>query len=307
VKHDLAHILLGGWCSRKISVNSAWEAYIRHAGWGYQIRSILILTGLYLLFCLIIISIADFPSGPVQLKNNSYFWIIEKMFNFPPAPVRGDLSAIINKWVLPVTILSFLILTFFVLDVTSRCCRFVNIFRDKQPQWDRQSFEAFIPKEASDSDGSGFNQGSEEKDLSYLMLLQLIARRTEVVGKLIFYPFIIWLLLIFSRNHYFDNWATPWGLVLVISLTALIAWSCAFKLRWSAERLRAEMIDRFSRELMGAHSPQRIKQLQDVLEEVKSVRRGAFARYLQHPVIQTLLVPLGGISSIKLLELLGRY
>ncbi len=143
------------------------------------------------------------------------------------------------------------------------------------------------------------------------MLIRLVARRTEAVGKLIFYPFIILFLLLISRLFYFDKWHTPLGLAIVISMSAFLAWICAVILRRSAETLRADVLSRLENRLTRVYageSPDKteVERIQYVLREVKEINRGAFAPYLQQPVLQSLLVPVGGLGGIKILEFLAK-
>jgi len=142
-------------------------------------------------------------------------------------------------------------------------------------------------------------------------LIRLIATRTEALGKLIFYPFIIWLILFVARINYFDNWHLPIGLGIILSLGALYAWSSAFVLRRSAERARATTIQRLTKQLAGtladkAEDQSLASQIEFALSEVRSSRQGAFAPFTQHPVLQALLIPFGGVGGIYLFDLLTK-
>jgi hypothetical protein len=196
------------------------------------------------------------------------------------------------------------------MDAIMLCRRFIAQFVNKQPHWPPHSLNAFAQKWIKDPALPPWIRGKAEDALSNWMLIQLIARRTEVVGKLIFYPFIVWFLMFVARLHYFDNWHTPLGLAIVISLTPLLAWSCAVYLRRSAEKLRTTVIDRLSEQLAGVNAADPgnkadADRIQHVLKEVTDIKTGAFASYLQQPVLQSLLVPLGGISGLKVLEFLA--
>ena len=144
-----------------------------------------------------------------------------------------------------------------------------------------------------------------------LAVIRLIAKRTAAVGKMIFYPFIVWLVMFVSRFEYFDNWKTPYGLAVVISLGALYAWACTFLLRQSAERARTCALERL-KELKsgvltdGAPSQDLLKYLDFAIDEVESIKEGAFAPFTQHPVVQSLLVPFGGVGGIYLIDFLGK-
>ena len=114
-----------------------------------------------------------------------------------------------------------------------------------------------------------------------------------------------------SRFDYFDNWRTPFGLAVVVSMGALYAWTSAFLLRRSAEGARTCVVESLKDLLFltlkkDKPNPDRIKQIESVLDEVKSIKQGAFAPFAQHPVVQSLLVPFGGVGGIYLVEFLTK-
>jgi hypothetical protein len=225
------------------------------------------------------------------------YWIIGT-FEKPTSPVRGAASILLDKGILICTVAAFLFLTFFVFDATLLCRGFVTLCLGKEPEWSPRSVAAFKGE-----------VGTAKEGLSEWMLIRLIAERTAVVGRLIFYPFIVWFILFLARLHYFDNWRTPMGLVIVISLSALLTWWCAVMLRRSAEKLRTDVVDRLSKKLIQTHwqeplSTESSERLKYVLDEVKKAHTGAFAPYLQQPMVQALLVPLGGVGGMKLLDFL---
>ena len=93
-------------------------------------------------------------------------------------------------------------------------------------------------------------------------------------------------------------------------MSAVLAWGCAVYLRSSAEKLRTVVANRLAHQLVGAYAAEppnnaAANRIQYVLNEVKAIRTGAFASYLQQPVLQSLLVPIGGISGVKVLEFLA--
>ena len=197
-------------------------------------------------------------------------------------------------------------MTFYVLDATRYFRIFIKGFLGKEPRWDAASLERF-----------GWEPGMPAAALSHWMLIRLIARRTEVVGQLIYYPFIIWFIMFLSRLNYFDNWHTPVGLAVVIFMCLLFAWFCAFMLRRSAESLRTDFLTRLESQLMVTRSAELLGQnksgkthtefIQKVIEEIKAIRQGAFASFLQQPTLQALLVPFGGFSTVKLFEFLFQF
>ena len=285
--------LKNGNAPNALNVNAAWPRYLKSSDFKKRRTWITCVSVIYFVICCFIIY----------------------LFGFPNNPVRGGFSRVVNIVLLILTIPSFLFLTFFVLDTIMLCQGFIDHFVQKQPQWNIDSLKQFAQQWLKDPGQFPQNPTQWERDkteeaLSEWMLVLLIARRTDVVGKLIFFPFIVWSLIIISRLHYFDNWRTPLGLVIVISVSAVLAWIYAVNLRRSAEKLRTAVIDRLDQQLVGiyADDPDNktdVTCIQHVLSEVKAIKTGAFASYVQQPALQSLLVPLGGISGLKVLELLS--
>ncbi len=259
----------------RVRVNHAWEEYFVQERLSFRLKPIIPLVILYFAICGLVIII----------------------FKWPNTPVRGVWSGRITLFILLCTIISFLTLTFFVFYNTSLCRRFVIRFQGKKPQWNLESLDQFRGR-----------VGLGERELSEWMLIRLIAKRTEVVGKLIYYPFIVWFLIFASRLRYFDNWTTPIGLAIVIFMGALLAWYCAFMLRCAAEKLRGDVVERLTLGNLGAKLPSKeyAERLQDLKKEISAIQKGAFAPYLQNPLVHSLLVPLGGFGGVQLLDLLGK-
>ncbi|HME44560.1 MAG TPA: hypothetical protein VKF36_15830 [Syntrophorhabdales bacterium] len=214
-------------------------------------------------------------------------------FDPPVSPVRGGISPWIDLGVLSFSSFSLVVVIFYVFDVTRCCRRFITT--------------------ASDNISALHQSGGDIRDQvkNQMTLVRLIAIRTDTVGKLIFYPFIVWFLMFASRFDYFDNWRTPPGLAVVIFLGAMYAWSSAFLLRQSAERARTCAVDRLKDLLLinlgdKKPSPDLTKHIEAALDEVRSMRQGAFAPFTQHPIVQSLLVPFGGVSGIYLVDFLAK-
>lgn len=260
------------------NVNDLWDNYHRRSALGLQVLRVI---GIMVVYIPLTQTVVNF-------------------FGQPYAPVRGSLSPRVDFWILFVTICSFLFLTFFVFDTTRLLRCFIMETLDKKPAWDLSSQKQFMGQHSLLAE-----------EIDYWMLIRLVAQRSEVVSNLIFYPFIIWFILFVSRWSNFDNWRTPIGLAIVISLGAVFTWSCALTLRHAAEKLRTQIISRLSGELIRLNTAPvpdnaRISRVRAVLEDVKSIRQGAFSPFFQNPVVQALFVPFGGIGGLTLLDFLNK-
>jgi hypothetical protein len=252
----------------KATLNRLWIEYVQFDSDQYHFYRVMIIAFFYLLFCGLIIS-----------------------FDPPVSPVRGTITSWIDYCFVILNVILFVGLLSYVFDVT-RCCR------------------KFITVASNECSTELYGQPLEPIKVqidNQLALIRLIAMRTDKVGKLIFYPFIVWLVMFVSRFEYFDNWRTPLGLSVVISMGAVYTWTCAFLLRRAAEDARTCAVGRLKDILYKTlkeekPAPDRIKHIGFVLGEIRSINQGAFAPFTQHPVVQSLLVPFGGVGGMYLID-----
>jgi len=219
------------------------------------------------------------------------FSIIMVGFDSPVSPLRGKMSRSADKIVMFCCLSSFIILVTYVFDVTARCRMFISI-----------ASEAFREKSFPESD-----QEMRDRIREGLDLIHLIADRGAVIGKFIFYPFIVWLVIFVSRTTLFDNWRTPVSLAVMIFLGAVYAWASALLLRFQAEKARTTVIGALEK-LPGPSAVGRsyTRPIRDAIEEIRAIRDGAFARLSQHPVLQVLFLPFGGLGGVFGIELLSK-
>lgn len=140
------------------------------------------------------------------------------------------------------------------------------------------------------------------------MEVDLIGRRTEVVTRLIYYPFIIITLLVLARSSTFDNWTTPPQLVVVFGLTMVIALAAAIALRLAVENSRGAALDHLTAKLQRAEQvgEERIAaEIRILIGRVRDTRRGAFSPFSQQPWLKAVLIPLGSLSAVPILEFLS--
>lgn len=222
----------------------------------------------------------------------------------PRVPVRGDVAWYV-EWIS--CLLAFgaaIFLVFFVVDATRLCEQFVRDLAMRKTHWPLESRRALaqtlgIPE---------YSKGDVDDDMD----VEIIARLTEVVGRLIFAPFFVLFIVLLSRNSYFDRWTWTWSFVAVHAFVLVYAVRYAARLRSQAERARREAVDRLKR-LENEYGSQgesedrrRLERIQYLVERIQNVRRGAFVPWSQHPVVRVLVIPFGGVGFMVLLELLAK-
>ncbi|MEN6623190.1 MAG: hypothetical protein ABFD50_16785 [Smithella sp.] len=258
-----------------------WHEYTIRNNWPYRIWWVFIA-----LICLVLICFITslFP----------FFCVL------PEPPVRGTYSYWITQVIFYFSIISFSSLFLYVFDATRLCHRFIMNITNKKYEWPKKSLEKYL-----DNNEQQLHE-EQEKFLSEWLTVNLVAQRTKAVGRLIFYPLIIWIIMYFACHSYFDNWRTTIPLAVILTSGVIITWVCALMLRFDAEHLRKKSILRLKEQkilLLLRKDAQDIKnQIDKTIEDIQSIREGAFVPFSQHPVFQSIMLALSSVGGTYLLE-----
>jgi hypothetical protein len=227
----------------------------------------------------------------------SLIWISGR----PHTPYRGDLSFYVDIfavifWSTPL----LLFLTFYVVDSTLVCKRFISALSARPTEWPDDTREYFgAPKSAGDL----------ERAYNDWIDVQLIAQRTAAVAGLVYYPLLVMIVLLFARSSLFDNWHWPAALVVPLAISILIIASCHAVLRREAEKARGIAHEQIERRLLvakgqGTASAALASQLELMLKNIEQIREGAFAPVTQQPLVKALLIFFSA-SGLAFLEYFG--
>ena len=261
----------------KIDIEALWQRYLRRGRLWTRVLRAAPMTGFYICALISILPlIGDFPAPPIR-GSSSFFHIL--VF---------------------AAVITFLLLTFFVIDAILLHEGFLKQFTEKKTYWPDATFERHKYSVNPRPDN--------ENDLADYWDILLIAKRTEAVGNKIYYPFVILLLLIVARLKYFDNWTWTPALIVALSLHFSLALYAAWRLPVVAREYRDRVVERLKRRrrqtLMAA---QRIPEVSDIMiEDVQSTHQGAFSYLWDQPAVRALLLPSGGIGLVTLLQYLPR-
>ncbi|PKD40366.1 hypothetical protein CWO84_10225 [Methylomonas sp. Kb3] len=237
-----------------------------------------------------------------------YFFI--DSWGMPEPPVRGVSMAYVDKTITLITVFLLVFLVFYVNNATGRVARLA------QKLWGKSIWKC------TDIDRLGFSRSYKDNHSGYIgfdnwLDIQLIARCTEVIKPFVFYPVSVLFLVIFARSRLFDAWSVPWPLLVVYGASLLLVVSSALLMRWAAEATRDHGIEYLSSALMRAKTykganggknrqiPDQdtvISQLETVIEEAKSLNRGAFSSFAEQSYVQAILAFIATLSSVKLLD-----
>lgn len=217
----------------------------------------------------------------------------------PNTPTRGSIELWVNWVILIGAVLSFLLLLF---QAAYESFRAVWLAKRIQGQiaWPEATYRRYEPQHCSAGTPS-FSRGAFDSWLD----VDLIARVTEPVQRIVFYPFPVLALLILSRSRLFDGWNIPSFLLILMAFYVALVVAAAWRLRTTAERLRRRAEQRLTKETvdakMSGNQPLAL-QLQSMLDYLRGLATGAFLPFSEQPLVRAALTVLGSYSGITLLE-----
>ncbi|MHC8381799.1 hypothetical protein [Pseudomonas sp. LB3P14] len=209
-------------------------------------------------------------------------------------PVRGTSMWWMMSWLIPTLI--FQVLVFWVVDANLLLTRFIHHLSEHHAIW------------------PGSLQIEHKKTFGMLkhpciddwVDLQLIAKRTSAVNRLIYAPTAVMLILLASRSSLFDNWPTPPGLMISYLLTALVLLVSALSLRRAAEKARTVALQRIDAYLLQTpETTPCYAKFKMIRERVATFNTGSFSRYAEDPLIRALLMSLTGIGGSAIVDALN--
>jgi hypothetical protein len=229
----------------------------------------------------------------------------------PTVPFRGDYSQVCDVMTLVVAVIASTAITFYVADATFLNRRLIHYLTVSDTRWPEETYQKLRTRRRFHVGGCGEDKPPATVLCDYLET-ELIATRTQVVGNLIYYPFIVLFLMVISRSSIFDRWDWPVSLILVLLFNATYAAWSAFSLRHSAEAARQKTLDRLDGLLIGhmaAEKPDKsaIDVIREIASAIRGENRGAFASISHHPIFGAILLPSGGLGIWALTQYLPQF
>jgi hypothetical protein len=252
----------------EFSAQEAWHAYLcRNKFWPRFIR-IGVLFTLYLLFSIVIF----------------------RLFPPPPAPARGDLAFQFDRVAILLAAIGMMILSFYVVDAIQLNSNFIRMFAREVTKWG----DAVVDK-------SWRSPPLNEEELSAYNEIFFVADRTHVVARLIWYPLIVLTLMIVARSSFFDNWSWSPGLLAIYGINACWAVGSAILLRRAAEQLRDATLSNLQlSRIRGRDIEAKRATFDELIGEIRGLKKGAFAPLTEQPFVRAILVPSGGLGLLAL-------
>ena len=231
------------------------------------------------------------------LYSLSIIFLFIAFGDMPPMPIRGVICHAVNVFLLGGAVITTTLLSFFVVDATRLCQRFIKNLSNAPTVYPPATLRKFC----------GGIEPAADDDLEEWLDMQIIAGRSAEVSKLIYYPFITLLLLIAARAGYWDDWAWPPLLILVFVLNAAWAVSNAVVLQRSAKQAKAKALESVHQKLCRLPeqgSELRIKRLNKIQKDISAMNSGVFAGYLNNPILGALSLPVMGTIIALAIEFL---
>ena len=132
--------------------------------------------------------------------------ILLVLFGMPVQPWRGTTVTAWGEGVRYPFVFSFLLLSFLTIDAALRCRRFINAL-------------AALPTHYPSTTMAYFRSQRGDLGEEYLeewIDIQLIADLTERVGRLLWFPGIVFFMMLASLNSWTDHWPMSKGLMLIL-------------------------------------------------------------------------------------------
>jgi hypothetical protein len=122
--------------------------------------------------------------------------------------------------------------------------------------------------------------------------LEFVAKRTNCIGSMIYFPFVLIALLIVSRSTVFANYAPSLTILVWQGISLSIVFSCAVVLWWVARATRdgakQNLTDGLIRAKDAESNPRLAEQLETLLIRIAELNEGAFSPLSQQPLVRAL-------------------
>jgi hypothetical protein len=213
-------------------------------------------------------------------------------------PARGSFAQSSFWWVSRANFIAALFLTFLVADATLYSRSFIKRLTAMSTIWGQPTILQY----------QGHFQLLDPRDFRDWIGLQFLAERTRCINKLIYFPFLVLAILIFSRSHFFDDFSMPWSGVIAYSASFCILVGTAVAYRSTAEKARRVAARHLADRIIAAKGrgcDATAEQLQKLLTDTQELREGAFAPWTSQPLVRALLLPLLTYGGTILLHLYG--
>lgn len=245
-----------------------------------------------------------------------YFAIVSVLFTLLPAgvpPCRGS-SCVLDRVVLGASVIAMLVLLFLVVDAARLSMFWIEKLRKAEEDLDDTTKQFWADR-----------LGVDTTHVGHWLKVQLIGERTNAVERLVYFPVLIYLIMLVARSPFFDNWVFPQALSVVVALNLAIAFGSVIALNSRARQARNDIVERLEEEAgeltadaaararetaeqAGAPPPTRVSraEIKHLIDDLKKFQLGAYQQVWNQPWIRGAVMILGG-AAIAYTEQLSRF
>ncbi len=257
-----------------VNAQKLWNDYLVESKWHYRFLRSVLMALAYMVLIIVVIY----------------------LFGLPNTPFRGNVSFMVDKFILILSGFYMVILIFFEVDATYLSLgRLTGPLIELHTEWPDGAMKKF----KGDTD-------IEPRDFAELLDVRFVTRLTEDIGKMIYWPFIVLAVMVAARFPYFDNWSFPISLIIAYAIPSIYLIICALALQHTAKEIRAKALGYLNERLFSARfgkdeNRKRALKLTRLIKEIESMREGAFRPFFENPVIHVILGS-GGAGLLALLK-----
>lgn len=231
-------------------------------------------------------------SAAYTLLYLAFAGIVFTVLGSGSSPCRG-MSCHVDRAIVIASVLPMLFLLFFVADAIRLCSGWIYLVRRSGMRWPIHRVKAFAQRHKL-----------SEADASAWMTVHIIGDRTAEVGRAVYYPVIVILLLLVARSTYFDDWAFPQAMAIVVGINFAIAAGSAVYLSYLARATRTEILEKLDKEemraaIIDANAGNPIKNPRpphDLIKELEALKIGSYQRFFEQPIVRAILLVGGGFG-----------
>jgi hypothetical protein len=222
------------------------------------------------------------------------FWLVKPFFRIthnPPPPIRGEFTFVLERLTLFTHIWAFYMLVCYVLEVSFASTWLVAKIADPGAI----AMPDVKPRA---------NHDEPVVVTEYRVRLRLAEQITRTIERLVWFPVIAVSLMILARASAIDAWG--WSPVLVgnfVGYFVLIV-ACVLNVHAvaNAAKHRALAVIREERRRATPETPT-AKSIDRTVEELESLRGGAFSPLWEHPLVRSAALPLLTLASTLFIDL----
>lgn len=188
-----------------------------------------------------------------------------------------------------------LILIFYIICIAELCNRFIHLVRDTEPF----TLRSDLPPD----------EQKRELLTSYWVKIQIIAKRTSVISNSLYFPYFALFILLLSRHQIIDDWTWSLPACVLMGLSILAVTLCVISMQFQARKTRSHILEQLDTKLVEAKmkgDETESSQIEFIIRKIQSINEGAFKPFFQNPVFNSIAIPLSGLGTVEIINILTK-